>query len=88
MEQKQVVELDFAALSDRALLEMIEDPTNATKTVFAVYRNQSEEYAPSVEERGRVLVPLPRADSDWERLRASARGCEVDEIGADLIENC
>ena len=41
MEQKPVVEIDFAELSDGSLVEMIEDPADATKTLFAVYRNQS-----------------------------------------------
>ena len=69
MEQKPIVEVDFAQLSDGALIEMIEDPADATKTVFAVYRNQSVEYAPSVEDRGRILVPLPRADQDLRHVR-------------------
>ena len=69
MEQKQVVEVDFAELSDGALVEMIEDPADATKTLFAVYRNQSVDYAPSVEDRGRILVPLPRADEDLRHVR-------------------
>jgi hypothetical protein len=69
VEQKQVVEVDFAVLSDGALVEMIEDPADATKTLFAVYRNQSVDYAPSVEDRGRILVPLPRADEDLRHVR-------------------
>lgn len=94
MEQKPVVEVDFAVLSDGALAEMIEDPADATKTLFAVYRNQSVEYAPSVEDSGRILVPLPRVNQDLRHVRLT-QGAEpygqlldLEKIVAHILIEC
>jgi hypothetical protein len=48
---------------------MIEDPADATKTLLAVYRDRSVHYAEKVEDQGRILVPLPRADQDLRHVR-------------------
>jgi hypothetical protein len=85
VEQKPVVEVDFAELSDGALVEMIEDPADATKTLFAVYRNQSVDYAPSVEDGDRILVPLPRADQDLRHVRL-AQGVKAYGQILDLVK--
>ena len=41
--------------ADGSLAEMIEDPADATKTLLAVYDNQSVRYAESVDDRGGTL---------------------------------
>jgi hypothetical protein len=53
-------EVDFAELEDGTLLEMIEDPNNAAKSLFAVYKNACVRYAAAVERGDRILVPVPR----------------------------
>ena len=73
---KPVVEVDFAQLSDGALVEMIEDPADVTKTLFAVYCNQSVSYAPSIEEGDRTLLPISRADHDLRHV-SLAQGAEA-----------
>ena len=54
-------EVDFAELEDGTLVEMIEDPNNAAKSLFAVYNNASLHYAAAVDRGDRMLVPVPRA---------------------------
>jgi len=44
LNRKRVVEIDFAKLSDGSLVEMIEDPADATKTLLAVYDDHSVHY--------------------------------------------
>ena len=53
-------EVDFAELEDGTLVETIEDPNNAAKSLFAIYKNGSVRYAPAVERGDRILVPVPR----------------------------
>jgi hypothetical protein len=75
LSRKRVVEIDFAELSDGSLVEMIEDPADATKTLFAVYENHLVRYTDRVADGSRILVPLPRADKDL-RLVCLAAGVE------------
>ena len=62
-------ETDFAALDDGTLVEMIEDPNNAANSIFAIYENGTVRYAPTIEYRDRVLVPVPRAQKIFEHVR-------------------
>jgi hypothetical protein len=94
VENKPVVEVDFAELSDGSLVEMIENPEDATKTLLAVYRNGTVQHADQVEDKGRILVPLPRADYDLQHVRLAQGAHAYDEIGelikivAGLINRC
>jgi hypothetical protein len=83
MENESVVEIDFAELSDGSLVELIEDPADATKTLLAVYRNQSVQYAPSVEDQDRILVPIPRSSPYLKHVRL-AQGAEAYGQSLDL----
>lgn len=71
-----VSEIDFAELSDGSVVELIEDPTDATKALFAVYCNQSVRYTDRVEDRGKIYVPLSRAHDDLRHVRL-AQGAEA-----------
>jgi hypothetical protein len=62
-------EVDFAELDDGTLVEMIEDPNNAAKSFFAVYKNGSVHYAAAVERADRVLVPVPREQGLFKHVR-------------------
>jgi hypothetical protein len=54
-------EVDFAKLEDGTLVEMIEDPADPTKSLLAVYKDGTVQYAEKWRNGDRVLVPLPRA---------------------------
>ena len=72
MKTSKVVEIDFAELSDGSIVEMIEDPADATKTLLAVYSNKSVRYTKSVDDRGTTFVPLPRASNNLEHVCLAA----------------
>jgi hypothetical protein len=84
----KVVEIDFAQLSGGSLVEMIEDPADATNTLFAVYDNQSVHYADRVPDGSRILVPLARADNDLKHvcLAAGVQPCgQVPDLVSDIV---
>jgi len=62
-------EVDFAELGDGTLIETIEDPKDATKSLFAVYDNGIVQYAPRIEHGDRVLVPVPREQGIFKHVR-------------------
>ena len=62
-------EVDFAELDDGTLVEMIEDPNNAANSIFAIYKNGTVQYAPTVEHKDRVLVPVPREEGIFKHVR-------------------
>jgi len=53
--------IDFAALPDGSLVEIIEDPVNPTKARFAIFKRGRVRFADRIEDRGRILVPVRRA---------------------------
>jgi hypothetical protein len=55
-----VREIDFAELSDGSIVEIIEDPTDPTRTRFAIFKRGRVRFANRIEDRGQVLVPVPR----------------------------
>jgi hypothetical protein len=77
-------EVDFAELGDGTLVEMIEDPNNAAKSLFAVYKNGSVHYAASVERGDRVLVPVPREQTIFKHVRLP-RGIQPYESSVKLL---
>src|SRR5580658_6956263 len=65
---------------------MIEHPEDATKTLLAVYSNESVRCTERIEDRGRILVPLPRADNDLRHVCLAA-GVEAYGRIHDLISD-
>lgn len=55
-----VVETDFAELPDGTLVEMIEDPTNPSRSLLAVYKNGAVECVERYRDGDRVLLPPAR----------------------------
>jgi energy-coupling factor transporter ATP-binding protein EcfA2 len=84
MESSNIVEINFAQLPDGTLVEMIEDPANPGKAILAVYRDRTVTFAERLEERGRTLVPLPRADRVLQHV-CLAQGVEAHGALLDLV---
>jgi hypothetical protein len=81
------VEIDFAELQDGSLVEMIEDPSNPTKSLLAVYKDGIAHYAAQWPDQDRILMPLSRADENLKYVRLP-QGAEpyvdVTQLGADV----
>jgi len=71
-------EVDFAELEDGTLVEMVEDPNDRAKSLFAVYKNGTVQYAVNVEHKNRLLVPVPREQGIFKHVRLP-RGCQAHE---------
>jgi hypothetical protein len=54
------VPIDFAELEDGSLVEVIEDPADPNHALFAICKRGRIRLAERVQDRGRILVPLPR----------------------------
>jgi hypothetical protein len=54
------VQIDFAELENGSLVEVIEDPADSNRTLFAIFKQGRVRLAGRVEDRGRILVPFPR----------------------------
>jgi hypothetical protein len=84
MKSKPVVEVDFVQLSDGTLLETIEDPSDPTGTLLAVYRDKTARYADQFETDDRIWVPLSRSAAIFEHMRF-ARGAKPYESANNLL---
>jgi hypothetical protein len=82
----QFVEIDFAELSDGSLVEMIQDPADPTKSLLAVYKDGSVQYAEQWRDGNRVLVPLPRTDEMLKHVRLPS-GSEAYGEFDELVTN-
>ena len=54
------VAIDFAELEDGSLVEVIEDPADPNHALFAICKRGRIRLAERVQDRGRILVPIPR----------------------------
>jgi hypothetical protein len=54
------VPIDFAELEDGSLVEVIEDPADPNHALFAICKRGRIRLAPRIQDRGRILVPIPR----------------------------
>lgn len=52
----------FAALTDGSLIELIEDPENPNRTLFAISKKGRVRFTERIIRRDEVLVPVPRTD--------------------------
>ena len=53
-------EIDFAALTDGTLVEVIEDPGDPNRTLLAVFKNGHVRFTDRLAIGGEILVPVPR----------------------------
>lgn len=67
-------EVDFAPLEDGSLAEMIENPICPTKSLLAVYKDGTVQYAEKWRDGSRILVPVSRVGI-WNHICLPA-GCE------------
>jgi hypothetical protein len=72
-------EVDFVELEDGTLVEVIEDPSNAANSVFAVYKDGNVQNKARVECADRVLVPILRQQEIFKhvRLPRGSQSCET-----------
>ncbi len=82
---KRTVEVDFAELEDGTLLEMIENPQDATKSLLAIWNNGQVRYAEKLEHCHQVLVPIPR-DAGMIRHVRLATGSQPYESAEALLK--
>jgi hypothetical protein len=58
--QKRIVEVDFVELEDGMLVEMIENPNDATKSLLATCNNGQIRHVEKLECGNQVLIPIPK----------------------------
>jgi len=56
----RTVEVDFVELEDGTLVELIQNPQDATKSLLAIWKNGQVRYVEKFECGNQVLVPIPR----------------------------
>jgi hypothetical protein len=61
--------VDVAALPDGSLVELIEDPNNPNRTLFAISKNGRVRFADQIQAREETLVPVPRSDPALEAVK-------------------
>lgn len=84
----EVVTADFATLADGSVAELIEDPDDATRTLFAVCQEGSIRYQRQLEVGGQTVAPFHRHAEILKHIRL-ARGAqpyvEVMELYAGIF---
>ena len=66
---KQIVETDFAELKDGTLIDLVRDSENPRGTLLAVWKDGDLRYLSQLEHDNYVLVPSPRKNEIFKRLR-------------------
>ena len=61
--------VDFTELPDGSLVELIEDPNNPNRTLFAISKNGRVRFADRIPVRDETLVPVPRSDPALEDVK-------------------
>src|SRR6267378_720171 len=64
-----VTEIDFAAMKDGALVELVEDSKDPRRTCFAVWKDGEVRFTDRIEQDGQVFVPLSRKDEILRHVR-------------------
>ncbi len=88
------IEVDFKCLDDGRVVELVEDPADATKTKLAVFDGGKVYLAQSVDYRGQLLMPITRAAHGLEDInlpRAPRPYQSVEEVffhTSNLIKVC
>ncbi len=83
-EPKRSVEVDFCELAEGTLLEMIENPHDASKSLLAACKNQQVRYVEKFKCGNQVFVPFPK-DSGIIRNVRLAKGAESYESVKTLL---
>ena len=64
-----VVQTDFKCLDDGRIIEVIEDPADASRTRFAVWDGHGAFFADEIEYRGQKFIPPSRHSAGLENIR-------------------
>lgn len=67
--QPTVGEIDFAVLEDGSLVDLVEDPQDARRTLFAVWQDGEVRLTDHLQTNGRKLLPLRREDELSRQIR-------------------
>jgi hypothetical protein len=62
------IEVDFQYLDDGRVVELVEDPADATKTKLAVFDSGKVYLTDAVDYRGQILVPIARSNHGLEDI--------------------
>jgi energy-coupling factor transporter ATP-binding protein EcfA2 len=83
-EPKRTVEVDFLELRDGTLVELIENPHDATKSLLATWKNGHVRYVEKLQYGNQVFVPIPK-DAELIRHVRLANGIEPYESVKSLL---
>jgi hypothetical protein len=83
---QSVKEVDFATLEDGSLVELIEDPENPNRTLFAVWRDGEVQYVDKLGYKDHVLIPLPRTSLVLSHVRLPRAACPYVSVQSLLQE--
>jgi len=67
--EDSVTEIDFAAMKDGALVELVEDSKDPRRTCFAVWKDGEVRFTDRIEQDGQVFVPLSRKNEILRHVR-------------------
>lgn len=67
--QAGIVETQFAELADGTLVELVEDPADANRTLLAVCKGATVEYLDQFKDGDRILKPSPRTNEVLKPIR-------------------
>jgi hypothetical protein len=81
---KLVSEVDFAEFEDGTLVDLVEDPDNASRTLLAVWKDGKTTYHRQLERDGEVLIPLARDGEVFRHVRL-AHSTEPYQSFTDLL---
>jgi hypothetical protein len=77
---------DFAQLDNGVRVETVEDPTDHTKTLLAIYENGSVRLDGQYKSGGRLLAPVPRDSGIFNRVRLPRGAAPYKSIRSLLID--
>jgi hypothetical protein len=60
---------DFAELEDGTLIDLVEDPADVKQTMLAVWKDGNVQYLDELNDRSRVIKPLPRTNELHRAMR-------------------
>jgi len=83
---KRSVEVDFCELENGTLVEMIQNPHDATKSVLAICENGQVRYVEKLECSSQVLVPVPKDAEIIRHVRLADAAESFDSVKSLLAD--
>jgi hypothetical protein len=82
--EDSVTEIDFAAMKDGALVELVEDSKDPRRTCFAVWKDDEVRFTDRIEQDGQVFVPLSRKNEILRHVRLPSAALPYESSGVLL----